>query len=230
MIDDLDQTFDMYIVDDGKYGWRIPNGSWNGIMNEIISDRADIGVSLMFFTDQRRKVVDYTHQVLPNLYSKLIVTRPSETEYVVVNFAFLRAMEQELIIYVPLITSLVVVIVFLLENIGFLLKYNRGYHAGESFSYINAILYQRDLGAINPHRWPARIVSIVFAFSMTVLISGYTAQLTASNIDVQTSSSFKGLKDTEVSYFIHFILFYIFIIIKIFIALICLSIIIAGST
>ena len=173
-------------------------GSWEELVNYISAGKAEIGVQMMYATISRQKQVDYTHKVVPDIFPKLIIIRTQPLRYVVINWTFLYAMEQQLIIYVPLITIAVLVVVFLLENIGYKLNYNIGYNARESFSYINGILYQRDLGAVTPHRWPARVVSLVFALAMTVLISAYTAQLTASNIAVEHTLDFKGLKDDKV--------------------------------
>ena len=54
------------------------------------------------------------------------------------------------------------------------------------------------LGGLSPRRWAARFVSIVFAIGMTVFISAYTAQLTATNIENEDERNFKGLADEKV--------------------------------
>lgn len=38
--------YDMYQVGDGKYGTALPNGSWNGMIGELISK---VGLALCFF-------------------------------------------------------------------------------------------------------------------------------------------------------------------------------------
>lgn len=187
---DLDFCYEMYIT---------KNGTWGSLVEEVVSRRADVGVQEIFSTPERREKVDFTYRLTPNNSPKVIIIREVKPDYVIVNFTFLEAMEPRLIVYVPLITIAVVAIVFLLENIGFRLRYNKSYNIRESISYVNGLLYKRNLGGVNPRRWPARVVSITFAISMTVLISSYTAQLTASNIESKENNVFQGFADQRVS-------------------------------
>ena len=46
--------------------------------------------------------------------------------------------------------------------------------------------------------WSARIVAIMYAFVMTILISTYTASLTAENIDNPQKPQIDGLRDKKV--------------------------------
>ncbi|KAM6956861.1 LOW QUALITY PROTEIN: glutamate receptor ionotropic, delta-1-like [Aplochiton taeniatus] len=68
--------YDVYQVADGKYGAALANGSWNGMMGELISKRADLAVSAITITPERESVVDFSKRYLD--YSVGILMRRSE--------------------------------------------------------------------------------------------------------------------------------------------------------
>ncbi|KAM9727602.1 glutamate receptor ionotropic, delta-1-like isoform 2-T4 [Menidia menidia] len=68
--------YDIYQVSDGKYGSTLPNGSWNGMIGELISKRADLAISAITITPERESVVDFSKRYLD--YSVGILMRKSE--------------------------------------------------------------------------------------------------------------------------------------------------------
>uniref|UniRef100_A0A672JLA2 Glutamate receptor n=1 Tax=Salarias fasciatus TaxID=181472 RepID=A0A672JLA2_SALFA len=68
--------YDIYQVGDGKYGSPLPNGSWNGMIGELIGKRADLAVSAITITPERESVVDFSKRYLD--YSVGILMRKSE--------------------------------------------------------------------------------------------------------------------------------------------------------
>ncbi|KAM7385402.1 hypothetical protein PAMP_001488 [Pampus punctatissimus] len=68
--------YDIYQVGDGKYGSALPNGSWNGMIGELIGKRADLAVSAITITPERESVVDFSKRYLD--YSVGILMRKSE--------------------------------------------------------------------------------------------------------------------------------------------------------
>uniref|UniRef100_A0A3Q3G1M9 Glutamate receptor n=1 Tax=Labrus bergylta TaxID=56723 RepID=A0A3Q3G1M9_9LABR len=68
--------YDIYQVGDGKYGSFLPNGSWNGMIGELIGKRADLAVSAITITPERESVVDFSKRYLD--YSVGILMRKSE--------------------------------------------------------------------------------------------------------------------------------------------------------
>lgn len=55
------------------------------------------------------------------------------------------------------------------------------------------------LGGALPKLWSGQVISIVYAFGMTIAIGTYTAQLTATNVDKGSRRSFEGFNDPLVS-------------------------------
>ena len=57
---DLNFTYTIREPEDKKYGTKLENGSWNGIIGELHREKADIGLSDLSVTDFRAQVVDFT--------------------------------------------------------------------------------------------------------------------------------------------------------------------------
>ncbi|KAM8924393.1 glutamate receptor ionotropic, delta-1 [Pelodytes ibericus] len=69
--------YEIYQVPDGKYGHQLANGSWNGMIGELINKRADIAVSAITITPERESVVDFSKRYLD--YSVgILIKKPEE--------------------------------------------------------------------------------------------------------------------------------------------------------
>ncbi|XP_077406423.1 glutamate receptor ionotropic, delta-1-like isoform X2 [Vanacampus margaritifer] len=68
--------YEIYQVSDSKYGSRLPNGSWNGMIGDLINKRADLAVSAITITPERENVVDFSKRYLD--YSVGILLRKPE--------------------------------------------------------------------------------------------------------------------------------------------------------
>ncbi|XP_076141201.1 glutamate receptor ionotropic, delta-1 isoform X2 [Alosa pseudoharengus] len=68
--------YDIYQVEDGKYGSLLPNGSWNGMIGELIGKKADVAISAITITPEREGVIDFSKRYLD--YSVGILMRKSQ--------------------------------------------------------------------------------------------------------------------------------------------------------
>uniref|UniRef100_A0A8C1KW86 Glutamate receptor n=2 Tax=Cyprinus carpio TaxID=7962 RepID=A0A8C1KW86_CYPCA len=68
--------YDIYQVADSKYGSQLPNGSWNGMIGELINKRADLAVSAITITPERENIVDFSKRYMD--YSVGILHRKPE--------------------------------------------------------------------------------------------------------------------------------------------------------
>uniref|UniRef100_A0A674B788 Glutamate receptor n=1 Tax=Salmo trutta TaxID=8032 RepID=A0A674B788_SALTR len=60
-----------------KYGSQLPNGSWNGMIGELINKRADLAVSAITITPERESVVDFSKRYMD--YSVgILLKKPEE--------------------------------------------------------------------------------------------------------------------------------------------------------
>ncbi|XP_023816112.1 glutamate receptor ionotropic, kainate 5 isoform X1 [Oryzias latipes] len=53
-------SFKIKLVDDGLYGAPEPNGSWTGMVGELIDRKADLAVAGFTITSEREKVIDFS--------------------------------------------------------------------------------------------------------------------------------------------------------------------------
>ncbi|XP_056300740.1 glutamate receptor ionotropic, kainate 5 [Pseudoliparis swirei] len=58
--DILKFSFKIKLVDDGQYGAPEPNGSWTGMVGELINRKADLAVAGFTITSEREKVIDFS--------------------------------------------------------------------------------------------------------------------------------------------------------------------------
>ncbi|KAJ8360156.1 hypothetical protein SKAU_G00166810 [Synaphobranchus kaupii] len=56
--------YEIYQVPDNKYGTQLSNGSWNGMIGELIAKRADLAVSAITITPERENVVDFSKRYM----------------------------------------------------------------------------------------------------------------------------------------------------------------------
>ncbi|XP_029985519.1 glutamate receptor ionotropic, delta-1-like isoform X1 [Sphaeramia orbicularis] len=68
--------YEIYQVSDSRYGSQLPNGSWNGMIGDLINKRADLAVSAITITPERENVVDFSKRYLD--YSVGILLRKPE--------------------------------------------------------------------------------------------------------------------------------------------------------
>lgn len=56
----LNFTFDIYLVQDGKFGVPNANGNWSGLVGELVGRKADFSLAPLSITSERKKVIDFT--------------------------------------------------------------------------------------------------------------------------------------------------------------------------
>lgn len=67
-------TYTLYSAPGGSTGSKLPNGSWSGVMGEILNGRADIGLSVAIAYD-RSEIADFTVSVF-YAFLVLVSTKP----------------------------------------------------------------------------------------------------------------------------------------------------------
>ncbi|MEO0688154.1 MAG: hypothetical protein AAFY76_24625, partial [Cyanobacteria bacterium J06649_11] len=205
----LGYTWSLKITPDGFFGsfenCTSPDDyrtcDWTGMINELVQDRADLALGLLTDTSQRMQVVDFTENVLTTTNG--IAIRMEQEELSFINWKFLQSLDWTLLSTLPFKLILICCCLFIAERIvnkrQFLpLKYNKR----EAFSYGAGLTFQRDLAGKTPNFWAARLVAISYAVSLTIIMSTYMANLTATNVSLDLSNDFKGMSDEKVYNFI----------------------------
>lgn len=130
-----------------------------------------------------------------------VVMKNPGVQLVTINWSFLPEVDHNLIGFIVILHLGVFMVVYLSECPAYR-QYAHAYKftVKESWSFVGAILFQRDLGGMAARGWCGRAVAITYAFGMTVLISTYTASLTAENIYDGDKPAFNGLRDKKVCF------------------------------
>uniref|UniRef100_A0A3Q3W7P4 Glutamate receptor n=1 Tax=Mola mola TaxID=94237 RepID=A0A3Q3W7P4_MOLML len=105
--------YNMYQVGDGKYGSALPNGSWSGMIGELISKQADLAISAITITPERESVVDFSKRYLD--YSVGILMRKSEEKINI--FSLLAPFDLAVWACIAAAIPVVGIMIFLLKRI-----------------------------------------------------------------------------------------------------------------
>ena len=114
-----------------------------------------------------------------------------------VNFGFIQMMSKHLLYAIAGLTMLGIVLLFFIENRFWLtrrVQNSKYYPFREAFTYFSGLTFQRDLGGRNPKHLAARLTAITFAFAMVIIMSTYTAMLTADKVKQEDKHPFLGFE------------------------------------
>ena len=60
LADDLQIDYKIHVVADNEYGAELPDGSWDGMIGEVLSAKADLAVGPLTINYEREKKVSFT--------------------------------------------------------------------------------------------------------------------------------------------------------------------------
>ena len=195
--EDLWLTIDLHVAEDGFFG-SIVNGTWNGMIEELVSGKADMAFATLTSTSKRSTVVDFGESFLHITLGILVASHYAD-DMKFFNFNFVGNVAGDLLLALFGMFICGLIILFVTENfLNRLKSLERYYSFKEGFLYLSGITFQRDLGGRNPNRGATRIMFIVFAFCMVVVMTTYTATLTAVQVKRDNSNILTGLNDPKV--------------------------------
>lgn len=56
----LEFTYEIYEVEDKSWGGKGKNGEWNGLMKDLITNKADLAMTSLKVTTERMDLVDFS--------------------------------------------------------------------------------------------------------------------------------------------------------------------------
>ncbi|CAL8292843.1 unnamed protein product [Merluccius merluccius] len=188
LADILKFSFRIKLVDDGLYGAPEPNGSWTGIVGELINRKADLAVASFTITSEREKVIDFSKPFMSLgisiLYRVHLGRKPG-------YFSFLDPFSPAVWLFMLLAYLAVSCILFLAARLSPYEWYNphpclrerrdlleNQYTLGNSLWFpIGGFMQQGS--EIMPRALSTRCVSGVWWAFTLIIISSYTANLAA---------------------------------------------------
>ncbi|KAL5011753.1 hypothetical protein ScPMuIL_010304 [Solemya velum] len=173
--------YHIHLVKDGKYGAQV-NGTWNGMIGELINNDADIAMAPLTITKIREIVVDFTKPFQKTAIS-IMIKKPEKQKPGVFSF------KEPLSDYVWLCVTIgFFAVSFILSLVGRFSPYEWSEQdsKGPSNQFSLANTFWFSLGAlmqqgsdISPRSASGRIAGSAWWFFTLILISSYTANLAA---------------------------------------------------
>ncbi|KAK3801146.1 hypothetical protein RRG08_006865 [Elysia crispata] len=186
--------YEIYLVNDGKFGSKLPSGEWNGMIGELLAGNATMSVAPLSINAQREEAVDFTKPFKTRYISVLMRIPRRETSY----FEFLNPLSP--IVWICTLCAFVVVsvVLYALERIGRDKTQESGdsieITVRESFWFIFGSLLQGNTDS-TPCTIPGRILTSAWWFFALILISSYTANLAAFLTVKKINTPIKSVTD-----------------------------------
>ncbi|KAK6173287.1 hypothetical protein SNE40_016767 [Patella caerulea] len=182
--------YELYLVHDKKFGSRSEDGSWNGMIGELLAGNASMSVAPLSINSQREEAVDFTKPFMTRYITVLLRIPRRETSY----FEFLNPLSP--VVWICTLGAFLVVSIVLygLERIGLKAKNPAKISMRESFWFIFGSLLQGNTDA-SPSTVPGRILTSAWWFFALILISSYTANLAAFLTVKKINTPIKSVTD-----------------------------------
>ncbi|XP_070290453.1 glutamate receptor ionotropic, kainate 4-like [Salvelinus sp. IW2-2015] len=181
-------SYHLRLVADGVYGVPSANGTWTGMVGELISRKADLAVAGLTITSEREKVIDFSKPFMTLgisiMYTAHMTRRPG-------YWSFLDPFSPGVWLFMLLAYLIVSCVLFLVARLTpyewcstepclrerCKLVLNQ-YTLGNSLWFpVGGFMQQGS--AITPHALSTRCLSTVWWFFTLIIVSSYTANLAA---------------------------------------------------
>ncbi|XP_064381319.1 glutamate receptor ionotropic, kainate 3 [Dromaius novaehollandiae] len=205
-------TYEIRLVEDGKYGAQDDKGQWNGMVKELIDHKADLAVAPLTITHVREKAIDFSKPFM-TLGISILYRKPNGTNPSV--FSFLNPLSPDIWMYILLAYLGVSCVLFVIARFSPYEWYdahpcNPGSDVVENnFTLLNSFWF--GMGALMqqgselmPKALSTRIIGGIWWFFTLIIISSYTANLaaflTVERMESPIDSADDLAKQTKIEY------------------------------
>uniref|UniRef100_A0A8C0B873 Glutamate receptor n=1 Tax=Buteo japonicus TaxID=224669 RepID=A0A8C0B873_9AVES len=207
-------TYEIRLVEDGKYGAQDEKGQWNGMIKELIdhvSEKADLAVAPLTITHVREKAIDFSKPFM-TLGVSILYRKPNGTNPSV--FSFLNPLSPDIWMYILLAYLGVSCVLFVIARFSPYEWYdahpcNPGSDIVENnFTLLNSFWFGMGAlmqqGTLMPKALSTRIIGGIWWFFTLIIISSYTANLaaflTVERMESPIDSADDLAKQTKIEY------------------------------
>ncbi|GAB1859040.1 Glutamate [NMDA] receptor subunit 3A [Camponotus japonicus] len=180
---ELGFRFDLYLAEDGLFGKRNGrSGTWNGVMGELVSGRAQLAFAPLSVSAHRAEVVDFT---TPYYFSGVSFLTAPKLRSEIPLFAFLFPFSTELWIAVFTSLNFTAIAVALYEWFSPFGLNPWGRQRSKNFSIASALwvmwgLLCGHLVAFKaPKSWPNKFLINIWGGFSVIFVASYTANIAA---------------------------------------------------
>ncbi|XP_066926336.1 glutamate receptor ionotropic, NMDA 3A-like [Clytia hemisphaerica] len=207
MFQEVGFDWELYAVPDSKFGaysncTDVEDHStcqWNGVVRELKEGRADVAITGLTITHPRLQVIDFTEEIFLTRLGMALGNRPKKLKFL--NWKFIESIDSNLMIALVIILPVFCYTTYMMEKITSKFddsSTSNPYTLENSFTYGAGLTFQRDLVGKTPIYWSARLLSICYAVALMIIMSTYTANLTASTVLSDRYANFKGMYDEKI--------------------------------
>ncbi|KAK3104064.1 hypothetical protein FSP39_024126 [Pinctada imbricata] len=167
----LQMTYEIYQSPGNMYGAEANNGRWDGIVGEVVSGNATLGMGAISITSTREKVIDFSLGVITSGTNMLISKpKPKETEL----FQFMKPFSLPLWMAIVGASAVLSLLYFVMDYSN----EERLFTVRETLWFSIGTLLMRGTD-FSPRRTSQRILTAGFTFFVLITVSTYTANLAA---------------------------------------------------
>ncbi|NXQ35837.1 GRIK3 protein, partial [Alaudala cheleensis] len=161
-------SYEIRLVEDGKYGAQDEKGQWNGMIKELIDHKADLAVAPLTITHVREKAIDFSKPFM-TLGVSILYRKPNGTNPSV--FSFLNPLSPDIWMYILLAYLGVSCVLFVIART----------HKTGSFPLFPLPSFPSATpgSELMPKALSTRIIGGIWWFFTLIIISSYTANLAA---------------------------------------------------
>ncbi|NXO77893.1 GRIK3 protein, partial [Sitta europaea] len=167
-------SYEIRLVEDGKYGAQDEKGQWNGMIKELIDHKADLAVAPLTITHVREKAIDFSKPFM-TLGVSILYRKPNGTNPSV--FSFLNPLSPDIWMYILLAYLGVSCVLFViarspLAEAGIIQDCHRDILGSDTSPLPPG-------SELMPKALSTRIIGGIWWFFTLIIISSYTANLAA---------------------------------------------------
>ncbi|ESO08945.1 hypothetical protein HELRODRAFT_74189 [Helobdella robusta] len=173
-------TYVLQEVKDKKYGAELPDGSWNGMIGELIREEADLAIAPLTISSVRERVVDFSKPFM-NLGISIMIKKPEKQKPGV--FSFMDPIDNDIwtcicFSYLGVSFTLYFVCRFSPYEFCSKSKHKRDFTLRNSLWFALGAFMQQGVG-LSPKSISGRLIGSSWWFFTLIIISSYTANLAA---------------------------------------------------
>ncbi|XP_073250677.1 glutamate receptor ionotropic, kainate 5-like [Porites lutea] len=191
-------AYEFYPTPDGYYGAKTENGTWNGLVGELIGKRADVIVASLTVTERRAKVVDFS---VPFMFytNDILMKKSSKEDHDLLQF--MSPFHNSVWFCTLGALVLISVAVFAINYYSpYGYKDESGRRTSDEFSYFNSLWFAvacmlQQGGDNTPRSLSGRILTGCYWFCILIWVSTYTANLAAFFTVKNAERPINNLKD-----------------------------------
>ncbi|ESO84129.1 hypothetical protein LOTGIDRAFT_108357 [Lottia gigantea] len=209
MLDEISKivnfTLTIHLSTDGLFGsFERHNGTkqrhWNGMIGELLSNKADLIVAPLTINPERAKVIDFTK---PFKYQGLTILVKKTTKDSSLA-SFLQPFQDTLWILVGLSVHVVALVLYLLDRFSPFGRFKLAKSEDTEEDALNlssamwfawGVLLNSGIGEGTPRSFSARVLGMVWAGFAMIIVASYTANLAAFLVLDRPEASISGIDD-----------------------------------